>query len=219
MPFIFREIPTAEKAFEASKQYATFSHVAGSEQDLETAKIVLNHFYDSFHLERSSEEIPIYPAGSYKSRSATLDIKLTKTPHAWIDEYYPVLNLPKDRSLQIVDESGAALWTADIEEDGDPLDEDAARARLDVPVFHGLSKDGDVTGKLIYAKYGRQEDLDEVERAGGNFTGKIVLVRYERLFRGLKVRNLSCYIYRLNQQSYCYLSRLKELPNVERSAR
>ncbi|GJJ08028.1 hypothetical protein Clacol_002235 [Clathrus columnatus] len=185
----FLAIPTGEKALEASRKYATLSHVAGSEQDLKTAKIVFNHFYDSFGIKApTTQESFIYPAGSSQSRSATLNIKATKTPRAWIDEYYPVMNLPKDRSLEILDESGAVIWTADIEEDGDPLDEDAARARTDVPVFHGLSKEGDVTGKLIYANYGRQEDLDEIESAGGSFTGKIVLVRYEKLFRGLKVK-------------------------------
>lgn len=182
-----------------------------------TAKIVLDHFYDSFGIEPPAEESSIYAAGSHKSRSATLDIRSTKTPRAWIDEYYPVMNLPKERSLQIVDDSGAALWTAEIEEDGDPLDEDAARARFDVPVFHGLSKEGDVTGKLIYANYGRQKDLDEVERAGGNFSGKIVLVKYERLFRGLKVKLslIVCY-YALLVIAFSYRS--KGLPSAEQPA-
>lgn len=97
------------------------------------------------------------------------------------------MNTPLNHSLEILEKDGSVAWTAQLEEDGDPLDEDAANARLAVPVFHGLSKDGDVTGELFYANYGRQEDYDEVERSGVNITGKIALVRYGAIFRGLKV--------------------------------
>ena len=102
------------------------------------------------------------------------------------------MNTPLNHSLDILDESGNVVWTAQLEEDGDPLDEDAANARLAVPVFHGLSKDGNVTGNLFYANYGRQEDYDEVERLGVNITGKIALVRYGAILRGLKVRGIDC---------------------------
>lgn len=70
--------------------------------------------------------------------------------------YYPVLNTPVDHSLEIL-EDGEPVWKADLEEDGDPADEDAANARLAVPAWHGLSKDGSATGQLIYVNYGRKE--------------------------------------------------------------
>ena len=152
---------------------------------------MLSHFEKSFNIESPSNE-PIYPAGSVESRNATLNIPFTKEPRAWIDTYYPLMNTPLNHSLDILDESGNVVWTAQLEEDGDPLDEDAANARLAVPVFHGLSKDGNVTGKLFYANYGRQEDYDEVERLGVNITGKIALVRYGAILRGLKVRGIDC---------------------------
>jgi N-acetylated-alpha-linked acidic dipeptidase len=98
-----------------------------------------------------------------------------------------VLNTPLSHSLEILDKNGSIVWTADLEEDGDPLDEDAAKARTAVPVFHGLSKGGNVTGEVFYANYGRQEDYDAVQLSGVNITGKIALVRYGGIFRGLKV--------------------------------
>lgn len=38
--------------------------------------------------------------------------------------------------------------------------------RDEVPVFHGLSTSGDVTGKLVYAGYGRKRDFELLEAKG-----------------------------------------------------
>lgn len=71
--------------------------------------------------------------------------------------YYPVLNTPLNRSLSIVNDQGVVEWEADLEEDGDMRDPEANKYRTSVPAWHGLSKDGDITGELIYANYGNQE--------------------------------------------------------------
>ena len=46
-----------------------------------------------------------------------------------------------------------------------------------------------MTGQVVYANYGRVDDFDALEKRGIEVEGKIVLVRYGELFRGLKVRN------------------------------
>ncbi len=46
-----------------------------------------------------------------------------------------------------------------------------------------------MTGQVVYANYGRPEDFAALEKLGVDVKGKIVLVRYGELFRGLKVRN------------------------------
>jgi N-acetylated-alpha-linked acidic dipeptidase len=66
-------------------------------------------------------------------------------------------------------------------------DPEAAKYRDAVPTFHGLSRDGDVTGQLVYANYGSREDYAKLVKDGVNLTGKIVLTRYGGIFRGLKV--------------------------------
>ncbi|KAI0375831.1 transferrin receptor ectodomain, apical domain-containing protein [Pilatotrama ljubarskyi] len=132
-------------------------------------------------------EAPVFSAGSAASREATLAIGRLTKPNAWIDTYYPLMNTPLHRSLSILDEGGSALWEAELEEDGDPRDPDAAKHKDAVPVFHGYSADGEVEGPLIYVNYGSKEDYDAVLAAGGNFTGKIVLARYGANARGLKV--------------------------------
>lgn len=112
------------------------------------------------------------------------------------------MNTPLDRQLEILDlaseEDGEfkhkAVWSADLEEVADPRDPEAARYADAVPAFHGLSKGGEAQGQLIYANYGTKEDYDLLVSKGANLTGKIVLVRYGGLFRGLKVSSLFLFL-------------------------
>ncbi|KAF9452414.1 Zn-dependent exopeptidase [Macrolepiota fuliginosa MF-IS2] len=129
--------------------------------------------------------------GTKESREATL--KLTtkhapKRPTAWIDVYYPVLDTGLDRNLSIINDAGLVEWKADLDEDGDPRDVEAHKYRTAVPTWHGFSRAGDVTGELIYANYGTQEDYAELVAVGTNFTGKIVITRYGGIGRGLKIQ-------------------------------
>jgi N-acetylated-alpha-linked acidic dipeptidase len=55
--------------------------------------------------------------------------------------------------------------------------------------FHGYGVSGDAKGQVVYANLGRPEDFEALEKMGIEIKGKIVLVRYGGLFRGLKVRN------------------------------
>lgn len=44
----------------------------------------------------------------------------------------------------------------------------------------------------MYVNYGRTEDFSQLQREMGiNVTGKIVIVRYGKIFRGNKVRKVS----------------------------
>ncbi|TCD69209.1 hypothetical protein EIP91_008312 [Steccherinum ochraceum] len=183
---LFLSVPNAKSALANSRKYATHPHLAGSKEDFEDAKVMLKLFQDQFGIPASSD-IPLYPAGSAESRSSTLDIhKLTK-PTAWIDEYYPVMNTGKEVGLEILGEDGKPVWTAELVEDGDPADPEAAKYRNAVPTWHGFSANGDVAGEIIYANYGSREDYDNLLSVGTNFTGKIVLVRNGVNTRGPKV--------------------------------
>ena len=182
----FRSVPDEDSALAASRAYATHPHIASSKEDFEDSKVILKLFQDEFNIPPPAKE-PIFPSGTEASRNATLNIAHLQEPTAWIDIYYPIMNTPLDRSLQILDNDGKAVWDADLVEDGNPLDPDAAKYRDAVPTFHGLSKNGTAEGQLIYANYGTKEDYDELEAKGVDFTGKVVLTRYNQLFRGLKV--------------------------------
>lgn len=67
------------------------------------------------------------------------------------------MNRGTSQSLELLGQDGQTEWTVDLQEDGDPGDEDAYKYRLAVPPFHGYSADGDATGQLIYADYGQKE--------------------------------------------------------------
>ncbi|KJA29916.1 hypothetical protein HYPSUDRAFT_31952 [Hypholoma sublateritium FD-334 SS-4] len=187
---LFLSIPSTESALEASRAYATHPHLAGSSEDFLDAKVILHLFQDEFDIPKPSH-LPIFAAGTPESRNATLSLTGEDPPHrptAWIDTYYPVMNTGVEQRLEIKDQNGTSVWTADLVEDGDPRDPDAHKYKDTIPTWHGLSCDGDVTGQLIYANYGRKEDYDELVAQGTNFTGKIVITRYGDTFRGLKIK-------------------------------
>ncbi|KAI0000023.1 hypothetical protein BJV77DRAFT_1058302 [Russula vinacea] len=180
-------IPNSASATVASRRYATSPHLAGSEEDLRTAKDFLDTLKHELCIPKGIE-YPIYPAGSEASRNATLSITNLTQPTAWIDVYYPVLNTPLNRSLEIIGDDGTAVWKADLEEAADELDGDAHAHANSVGAWHGLSYDGEAEGRLIYANYGRKRDYDQLVEKGVDFTGAIVIVRYGGVFRGLKVK-------------------------------
>jgi len=45
-----------------------------------------------------------------------------------------------------------------------------------------------VSGPLVYVKYGRKEDFEELVHAGVDLKGTIAIVRYGAIFRGLKIK-------------------------------
>ncbi|KAJ6539618.1 hypothetical protein B0H19DRAFT_1179844 [Mycena capillaripes] len=184
---LFLTVPDEESALAASRLFATKPHLAGSEGDLQTAKDWLNLLQTEWGI-KSPEVEPIFDAGSTESQHATNSIPKTRTPKAWIDVYYPVMNTPLDRSLQVLDKDGEVVWEADLEEVADDTDPEAGEYYKAVPTFHGLSAAGDVQGKLVYANYGMKEDYEALVEKGVNLTGAIVICRYGGIFRGLKVK-------------------------------
>ncbi|KAF5391031.1 hypothetical protein D9757_004051 [Collybiopsis confluens] len=184
---LFLDVPDAESCIKASRHYAAEPHLAGSDGDLNTAKAFLSLFQDELDIKPPSE-VPIYPAGSTSSRHATTMLVKSPFRYAWIDEYYPVMNTPLERNLQAFDSDGNLIWEADLDEQADPEDPDAYKYSNAVPTFHGFSKGADVTGKLIYANYGSKEDYDALVKKDVDFSGAIVLARYGRNVRGIKVQ-------------------------------
>lgn len=139
--------------------------MAGTPRDLTTAKLFLQILRRELGIPHPSK-LPMYDAGSSASRNATLSIHNLTQPVAWIDKYYPYMNTPLNRSLQILGENNAVDWEANIEEVADDTDPQAGRHAQTIPAFHGLSKDGDVNGTLVYANYGRKEDYDALVKSG-----------------------------------------------------
>ena len=71
----------------------------------------------------------------------------------------------------------------------DVLEEDPTTGLEDrVPTFHGYSASGNVTAQYVYANYGMRDDYMALADEGIELDGKIALVRYGEIMRGMKVK-------------------------------
>ncbi|KAJ1989821.1 Vacuolar protein sorting-associated protein 70 [Coemansia spiralis] len=110
-----------------------------------------------------------------------------------IVEYYPWMNYPIDQKVVLFNETTYEIfYKAGLKEDVIPGD-DASEDPNNLPAFHGLSANGNVTGKLVYANYGALDDFEALADAGISVKDKIVLVRYGGFLRGLKVKAAAMY--------------------------
>lgn len=78
-------------------------------------------------------------------------------------------------------------YEAKLEED--VLKEDPTSGLDDrIPTFHGYSASGNVTAPFVFANYGTYQDFEDLLAANVSLKGKIALIKYGAIFRGLKVR-------------------------------
>jgi N-acetylated-alpha-linked acidic dipeptidase len=97
--------------------------------------------------------------------------------------YKVLLNYPKEVALRLVEPEQSEL---ELRERGHPTDKDSY-SREAFPAFHGYGASGSAAGEVVYANYGRKEDFDKLEEMGVSPRGRIVLARYGRVYRGVKV--------------------------------
>ena len=110
-------------------------------------------------------------------------------PEVEIVQYEIYTNYPKGHRLALL--NGTAneelLFEASLEED--VIEEDGTTGLEDrVPTFHGYSASGNVTAEYLFANYGTYRDFEDLLKQGVNVTGKVVLCKYGKIFRGLKVK-------------------------------
>jgi N-acetylated-alpha-linked acidic dipeptidase len=155
----FMKVPSAKLAGEELRILTSAPHWASSPEDYKTAEYVADKF-----------------------RAAGL--------HTEIQPFRVWLNKPVSIEIEAFDAHGKKLMSGPTPEHvdpkaygGDPFQNDP---RI-LPAFNGSSPSGDVTGDVVYANYGTQEDFKKLASLGINIKGKIVLVRYGGNFRGVKV--------------------------------
>lgn len=106
--------------------------------------------------------------------------KTSKLEDVNMERFDVYLNYPRrdGRRVAIV-EPEELKWEARVEEDQEQAF-----------VFHGHSKSGDVTGRLVYANFGSREDFQTLADKGVSVKDAIVLVRYygSQGDRALKVK-------------------------------
>lgn len=100
--------------------------------------------------------------------------------------YEVYINYPLDHRLALL-KNGQVSFEATLEED--VLEEDPTSGLKNrVPTFHGYSASGNVTAQYVYCNFGTFTDFENLLAAGIELKGKIALVRYGGIFRGLKVK-------------------------------
>ncbi|KAK0747189.1 PA domain-containing protein [Schizothecium vesticola] len=102
-------------------------------------------------------------------------------------EYHVYLSYPVHQSLAV---TFANDTTADvtIQEEGLPED-DVTNRKDSIPTFHGYSASGNVSAEYVYVGRGTGADFERLVDLGVDLEGKIALIRYGSIFRGLKVKN------------------------------
>jgi N-acetylated-alpha-linked acidic dipeptidase len=101
-----------------------------------------------------------------------------------IVEYRVWMNYPSEISVDIVAPAGVTMHGPSREHvAGTDSYQDDPRV---VTAFNGFSPSGDAEADVVYANYGRPEDIKALKDLGIDLRGKILLVRYGQVYRGVK---------------------------------
>lgn len=129
------------------------------------------------HVAGSKEDYAtaVYVAGKF--RAAGLETKIIP--------YRVLMNLPRKIQVTAFDADGKQIMSGPTPEhvSDDPYQDD----KRIVTAFHEYSPSGDVTAEAVYANYGRPQDFAQLKAQHISVQGKIVIARYGKNFRGVKV--------------------------------
>ncbi|NXD09579.1 NALD2 dipeptidase, partial [Nothocercus nigrocapillus] len=150
----------AENIKQFLRSFTKFPHLAGTEQNLFLAKQIQGQWKE-FGLD--STELVHY------------DVLLS----------YP--NEMQPNYISIIDDQGNEIFNTSFFE---PPPQGYENITGILPPYNAFSAQGMPEAELVYVNYGRTEDFFKLEREMGiNCTGKIVIARYGKIFRGNKVKN------------------------------
>ncbi|CAM9583823.1 unnamed protein product [Bubo scandiacus] len=150
----------AENIKQFLRSFTKLPHLAGTEQNLLLAKQIQGQWKE-FGLD--SAELVHY------------DVLLS----------YP--NETQPNYISVIDDQGNEIFNTSLFE---PPPQGYENVTDILPPYNAFSAQGVPEADLVYVNYGRTEDFFKLEREMGiNCTGKIVIARYGKIFRGNKVKN------------------------------
>jgi N-acetylated-alpha-linked acidic dipeptidase len=100
-----------------------------------------------------------------------------------IEEFEVLFPTPKTRLLEMTEPD---RFTASLTEPPVKEDPTSSLTAEQLPTYNAYSKDGDVTGQLVYVNYGTPADYDVLAEHGVDVKGRIVIARYGGSWRGIK---------------------------------
>lgn len=116
------------------------------------------------------------------------DLEQKLQSYGWdakIEEFQVYWPAPKSSRLELL---GSKPYVAKLDEPALPGDSTSGQKKDVLPPYVIYAASGDVTGDLVYVNYGIAEDYEALARNGVDVTGKIVIARYGKGWRGLKPR-------------------------------
>lgn len=108
--------------------------------------------------------------------------------------YSVLLSKPLSVLIEAFDASGTQILSGPHREHVDPganaasnssIDQFQSDPRVSIP-YNDWSAPADITAPVVYANYGRLADFQRLAELGVSVKGKIVLVRYGAIYRGVK---------------------------------
>ncbi len=155
----FLEVPSADSAKSNLRFITSQPHVAGTVGDTIMADFMVQEFQQ---------------AG---------------IPNVSIFDLQVYLNYPEKPPNLVLKQNGTLVYQASLAED--ILQQDSTSDTLwRNHTFHGYSPSGHIQdAPMVYANYGRPQDFEALEKANIGINGTVVVVRYGKCFRGLKVQN------------------------------
>jgi N-acetylated-alpha-linked acidic dipeptidase len=126
-------------------------------------------------------------AGDLQHAEAIRDLWRSYGIKTELVKYVVLQNFPTKTSLKLHSGRGAVTYEACLTEDelqGDPT----SSPTNGFPAFHGFSANGTVHAEIVYANFGTIADFRLLEKKGVSVRGKVVICKYGKVFRGLKVR-------------------------------
>ena len=102
---------------------------------------------------------------------------------AKIEQFEALFPTPKSRKLELLGPQGFA---PKLEEPTLAVDPTSGQKDEQLPSYNAYSRDGDVTGPLVYVNYGAASDYEQLAAMGVSVKGAIVIARYGQTWRGIK---------------------------------
>ncbi|KAG0143175.1 hypothetical protein CROQUDRAFT_49180 [Cronartium quercuum f. sp. fusiforme G11] len=171
------------------KKYTSTAHSSGTKEDEQTSIITQYSWQNLLHLKPSKKNTSkVFDAGTKASKKMLYSTN-SNEPRVWTDKYYPLMTFPGNGSSITLQNSNTneIIYKAKLLENPYTKDPTSINGSINSPAFHGYSKSGKVQGELIYANYGTIEDFEKLKSLGISVEDKIVIMRYGKNFRGLKV--------------------------------
>nr|XP_042711932.1 N-acetylated-alpha-linked acidic dipeptidase 2 isoform X1 [Chrysemys picta bellii] len=188
----------AENIKQFLRSFTKFPHLAGTEQNLHLAKQIQAQWKE-FGLDSAElvhyDVLLSYPNETQPNYVSIIDDQGNEqTKHKASFVYGEAIPTPRSNTNISLLFSQTSTAVSENEIFNTSLFEPPPQGYENItgvlPPYNAFSAQGVPEADLVYVNYGRTEDFFKLEREMGiNCTGKIVIARYGKIFRGNKVKN------------------------------